>query len=44
MDARQEQGNIFGFSARAAKGQFGQELDESQAGFVGSRPQLNRNW
>jgi len=43
MNAGQEQGNIFGYSARAAKGQFGQQWDESQARFVGLRPQLNRN-
>jgi hypothetical protein len=43
MDARQEQANNFGYGARAAKGQFGQQWDESQADFVGLRPQLNLN-
>src|SRR3954447_11414074 len=38
MDARQEQAN---YGARAARGQFGQQWDESQADFVGLRPQLN---
>jgi hypothetical protein len=31
MNAGQEQGTIFRYSARAAKGQFGQQWDESQA-------------
>jgi hypothetical protein len=35
MNAGQEQGNIFGYSARAAKGQFGQQWDESGSWYCG---------
>jgi hypothetical protein len=47
MNAGQEQGNIFGYRAYAAKGQLRRPMRPksggSFAGFVGLLPQLNRN-